>query len=44
MYAEAKNNGFDVKAIRTIVKERAQDKEKLAEQEAINELYRDLFE
>lgn len=39
VYAEAKSNGFDVKALRAIVKRRKQDKEKLAEHEAQVETY-----
>ncbi len=39
VYAEAKGNGFDVKALRTIVRLRAQDANERAEQEAILETY-----
>lgn len=39
VYAEAKGNGFDVKALRVIVRRRKQDKNKLAEHEAIVETY-----
>lgn len=39
VYAEAKGNGFDVKALRTIVRLRKQDAQKRAEQEAILETY-----
>ena len=35
VYAEAKGNGFDVKALRTIVRMRKQDKDERAEQETI---------
>jgi uncharacterized protein (UPF0335 family) len=35
VYHEAKNNGFDVKAIKTIIKERKQDAADLEEQEVI---------
>lgn len=39
IYAEAKGNGYDVKALRTIVRIRKQDPDKRAEQEAILEAY-----
>ena len=39
VYAEAKGNGFDVKALRTIVRMRKQDVEERREQEAILETY-----
>ena len=39
VYAEAKGNGFDVKALRTIVRMRKQDADERAEQEAIIETY-----
>jgi uncharacterized protein (UPF0335 family) len=39
VYAEAKGNGFDVKAMRIIVRMRKQDKNERAEQEAIVETY-----
>ena len=39
VYAEAKGNGFDVKALRTIVRLRRQDAEERREQEAILETY-----
>lgn len=39
IYAEAKGNGFDVKALRAIVKLRKQDAAKRAEHEAILETY-----
>lgn len=39
IYAEAKGNGFDVKALRTIIRIRKQDANERAEQEAIVELY-----
>lgn len=39
VFAEAKGHGFDVKALRTVVKRRAVDAEKLAEHEAIVETY-----
>ena len=39
VYAEAKANGFDVKALRTIVRLRKQDANERAEQETILETY-----
>ncbi|NJL07618.1 MAG: DUF2312 domain-containing protein [Methylacidiphilales bacterium] len=39
VFAEAKANGFDVKALRTILKLRKQDRDERQEQEAIVELY-----
>lgn len=39
VYAEAKGNGFDVKALRTIVRLRKQDANERQEQESILETY-----
>lgn len=39
IYAEAKGNGFDVKALKTIVKIRKQDANERQEQETILETY-----
>jgi uncharacterized protein (UPF0335 family) len=39
VYAEAKGNGYDVKALRTIVRLRKQDANERAEQEVILETY-----
>jgi uncharacterized protein (UPF0335 family) len=39
VYAEAKGNGFDVAALRTIVRLRKQDANERAEQETILETY-----
>ena len=39
VFAEAKGNGFDVKALRTVLKIRKQDKDERSEQEAIVETY-----
>lgn len=39
VFAEAKSTGFDVKALRAVLKRRAADAEKLAEHEAILETY-----
>ena len=39
VYAEAKGNGFEVKALRTIVRMRKQDTDERKEQEAILDTY-----
>jgi uncharacterized protein (UPF0335 family) len=39
VYAEAKGNGYDVTALRTVIRLRKQDKHERAEQEAILETY-----
>ena len=39
VYAEAKGNGFDIKALRTIVRMRKQDTDERREQEAVLETY-----
>ena len=39
VYAEAKGNGFDTKALRTVVRLRKQDKEEREEHEAILDTY-----
>ena len=39
IYAESKANGFDVKALRAIIRMRKQDANKLAEHEAIVDVY-----
>ena len=39
VYAEAKGNGFDTKALRTIVRLRKQDSAERQEQEALLDLY-----
>jgi len=39
VYAEAKGNGFDTKALRTVVRLRKQDKHEREEQEAILQVY-----
>jgi uncharacterized protein (UPF0335 family) len=39
VYAEAKGNGYDVKALRTVVRLRKQDADERREQEAILETY-----
>jgi len=39
VYAEAKGNGYDIKALRMVVRLRKQDKNERAEQEAILETY-----
>jgi uncharacterized protein (UPF0335 family) len=40
VYAEAKGNGFDVKALRTIVRLRKQDTDERREQETILDTYK----
>src|SRR5882762_3389570 len=39
VFAEAKSSGFDVKALKDVLKRRAADEQKLAEHEAILETY-----
>jgi uncharacterized protein (UPF0335 family) len=39
VYAEAKGNGFDIKALRTIIRLRKQDTDERKEQETILETY-----
>ena len=39
VYAEAKGNGYDVKALRTIIRMRKQDADERQEQETILETY-----
>lgn len=39
VYAEAKGNGFDIKALRTVVRLRKQDADERKEQETILETY-----
>ena len=39
--AEAKMRGYDTRAIRTIIAERKRDRDELAEEQAVLELYRD---
>jgi uncharacterized protein (UPF0335 family) len=39
VYAEAKGNGYDVKAMRAVVRLRKQDKDERAEHEAVLETY-----
>ena len=39
VYAEAKGNGYDVTALRKVIRLRKQDKDERAEQEAILETY-----
>ena len=40
IYAEAKSNGYDPRAIRELIKERKQDQSKRGEIEAIKDIYR----
>lgn len=44
VFDEAKANGFDVKTLRQVIRLRKLDKNKLAEQDAILELYRQALE
>jgi uncharacterized protein (UPF0335 family) len=44
VFAEAKSNGFDVKTIRQVLKLRKLDKDTLAEQEAMLDLYRQVLD
>lgn len=39
VYQEAKSNGYDVKALRSVIKRQRADAEKLAEHEAMVETY-----
>jgi len=39
VYAEAKGNGFDVKALRTVIRLRKQDENKRREEEAVLTTY-----
>ncbi|MGX6960133.1 MAG: DUF2312 domain-containing protein [Rickettsia endosymbiont of Pentastiridius leporinus] len=41
IFQEASSHGFDVKAMKSILKLKKLDKDKLAEQDAMLELYRD---
>lgn len=40
IYAEAKGRGYDAKALRTIISQRKQDRDDMAEHEAILDMYR----
>ncbi len=40
VYAEAKGNGFDTKAIRTIIRQRKKDQAEREEEETILDLYK----
>lgn len=44
IYAEAKGNGFDVKAIKAIIAERRRDPKEISEAEAILDTYRHALE
>lgn len=41
VYAESKGRGYDVKALRSIVSLRKRDKDDVAEQEAVIEMYKE---
>jgi uncharacterized protein (UPF0335 family) len=40
IYADAKSSGFDIKALKKVLRLKKMDKNKLAEEEAMVELYR----
>lgn len=40
VFAEMKGRGFDVKAVRVILRERKQDPDAIAEQEAVIDMYK----
>lgn len=44
VFAEAKARGYDVPTLKALIKERAQDADKLAEQEALLEIYKNALE
>ena len=44
IYKEAKSDGFDVKALKDIIKMRKKDKDELAEQDEIVRLYRNALD
>lgn len=44
VFAEAKATGFDIQAMKQVLKLRKIDRDKLAEQEEILELYRQVFD
>ena len=44
IYKEAKDDGFDVKALKDIIKMRKKDKDELAEQDEIVRLYRNALD
>ena len=44
VFQEAKSNGFDIKTIKQVLKLRKMDRDKLQEQDALIELYRDILE
>jgi uncharacterized protein (UPF0335 family) len=43
VFLEAKSTGFDIQAMKQVIKLRKIDREKLAEQEEILDLYRQVF-
>lgn len=43
VFAEAKGNGFDVKTLKHVLKLRKIDRDQLAEQDSLIELYRDVL-
>ena len=43
VFAESKSRGFDAKALKSIISLRKKDKDQLAEEEAVLELYKEAF-
>ena len=43
VYAEAKGNGYDVKTIRAVIRRQKMDAQKREEQDALLEMYEDIF-
>lgn len=41
VYAECKGRGYDVKVVRTLIRLRKRDKDDIAEEEAVLELYKE---
>ena len=44
VFADAKNNGFDIRTLKHVLKLRNMDRDKLAESEALLELYREALD
>lgn len=42
LFLDAKNNGFDIKTMKQVIKIRKKDREKLAEEEELLALYREV--
>ncbi|KUJ78519.1 hypothetical protein AVO44_12445 [Ruegeria profundi] len=43
VYSESKSRGYDVKALRSIISLRKRDKDDIAEQEAVIEMYKEIL-